>query len=181
MCQFFVFNLNLYSEVLCLVDFPNVNSSLHECGYERKAPTPKTLLTYYFGEEDFVVLTSPFLSMLVTVNDFCFWREKTPYDVLLDFSENLCIPGIPSPCKDGQTFCCMFLRMLEFLISFRLLTMFVFVTWVCLRSWFLIPISLIFVYVLVLKVPAFSFNSGTNNWYLLSSYLCVSPANWLID
>lgn len=24
------------------------------------------------GEEDFVVLTSPFLSMLVTVNDFCF-------------------------------------------------------------------------------------------------------------
>lgn len=118
MCQFFVFNLNLYSEVLCLVDFPNVNSSLHECGYERKAPTPKTLSSYYFGEEDFVVLTSPFLSMLVTVNDFCFWREKTPYDVLLDFSENLCIPGIPSPCKDGQTFCCMFLRMLEFLISF---------------------------------------------------------------
>lgn len=98
----------------------------------KESPYPKNPVILLFWGRGFCSTHKPFLSMLVTVNDFCFWREKTPYDVLLDYSENLCIPGIPSPCKDGQTFCCMFL------ITFRLLTMFVFLTWVCLRSWFLI-------------------------------------------
>lgn len=181
MCQFSVFNLNLYSEVLCLVDFPNVNSSLHECGYERKAPTPKTLSSYYFGEEDFVVLTSPFLSMLVTVNDFCFWRPHMMFCLIL---VKTCVyQGFHPLAKMDKPFVvCSWGCWNSWLAFDYLLCLFLLPGFVSdLDSWFLIPISLIFLYILVLKVPAFSFNSGTNNWYLLSSYLCVSPANWLID